>query len=339
MERKVKMVSMQGATIVGTGSAVPQKIITNEDLASLVDTSDEWIKTRTGIQERRVVEDHIPVSELCAEAAHKALQDAKVEATSIDLIIVATITPDMVFPATACIVQEKIGAPYAGAFDISAGCTGFIYALSVANQFIINGTYETILVIGAETLSKIVDWQDRSTCILFGDGAGAVVLQKAPLGKGVLSSYLGSDGSGAHLLNVPAGGSQLPTSQETILARQHFLKMSGSDVFKFAVRIMGEAALKALEKCGKTKEDIDYLIPHQANIRIIDAAVKRLNLPLDKVHINLDRYGNTSAASVPVALDEAVRSGRIKNGDIVVLVAFGGGLTWGANVINWYKQS
>jgi len=333
------MSELRGATIVGTGSAVHQRVITNDDLAQIVDTSDEWIKTRTGISERRIVESDVPVSELCIEAAQKALLNAKTKPEELDLIIVATITPDKIFPSTACIVQEKIGARKAAAFDLSAACTGFIYALEVANQFIVSGTYNTVLVIGAETLSKIVDWQDRSTCILFGDGAGAAVLKKAPPGKGILSTYLGADGSGADLLHVPAGGSKLPASLDTVEGKLHYIRMNGSEVFKFAVRIMAEAALKALEKCNKSKEEIDYLIPHQANIRIIEAALKRLNLSSDKVHINLQHYGNTSAASVPVALDEAVRSNKIKNGDIILLVAFGGGLTWGASVIEWYKDT
>jgi len=333
------MASLQGATIVGTGSAIPPKIITNDDLTKQVDTNDEWIRTRTGILERRVVEQDVPVSELCVEAARKALKNADTGPDEIDLIIVATITPDMVFPATACIVQEKLGALNAAAFDLSAACTGFIYALSVAKQFIACGTYDTVLVIGAETLSKFVDWQDRSTCILFGDGAGAAVLKAAPENRGILSCYLGADGSGADLLQIPAGGSKLPASIDTVLNRMHYLKMNGNEVFKFAVRIMAEASLKALEKCHKTTKDIDYLIPHQANIRIIDAALKRLNLPPEKVHLNLQHYGNTSAASVPIALDEAIRAGKIRNGDLVLLVAFGGGLTWGASVIEWFKEN
>jgi 3-oxoacyl-[acyl-carrier-protein] synthase-3 len=338
-ERKHKMLDLNGVTITGTGSAIPEKVVTNEDLTKLVNTSDEWIRTRTGISERRVVEDHTPVSELCVEAAKKALLDAKISSEEIDLIIVATITPDMPMPGTACIVQEKLGAVNAAAFDLAAACTGFVYALSTGMQFIAAGTYKTVLVIGADTLSKLVDWQDRSTCILFGDGAGTVVLQKAPLGKGILSVHLGSDGSGGNLLYVPAGGSLLPASQDTVAKGSHFIKMNGNEVFKFAVRTIAEATAKALKKCNKTIDDIDYFIPHQANIRIIEAAIKRLKLSPDKVHINLQHYGNSSAASVPVALDEAAREGKIKNGDTILLVAFGGGLTWGASVIQWYKKS
>ncbi|WP_227766724.1 beta-ketoacyl-ACP synthase III [Zhaonella formicivorans] len=331
------MSSVRGVAIVGTGSAVPERVLTNDDLAKMVDTNDEWIRTRTGICERRIADANTATSDLCVLAAKRAIADAGISPGELDLIIVATVTPDMMFPATACLVQDRIGATKAGAFDLSAGCSGFLYGLATGSQFIAAGLYEKVLVIGAETLSKITDWEDRSTCVLFGDGAGAVVLQSAPAGAGVLSVHLGAAGSGGDLLTLPAGGSRRPTTAETVAKREHYIHMSGNEVFKFAVKVMGEASLKALEKCNKTKEDIDFLIPHQANIRIIEAAVKRLNLSPDKVYINLDRYGNTSAASVPVALDEAVKAGKVKKGDVVLLVAFGAGLTWGASVIEWSK--
>lgn len=331
------MTNRPGVAIVGIGSAMPERIVTNEDLTRIVDTSDEWIRTRTGICQRRIADEQTATSDLCVTAAARALADAGISAEELDLIIVATVTPDMLFPATACLVQDRIGAKNAGAFDLSAGCSGFIYGLATGSQFIAGGLYNTVLVVGAETLSKIVDWQDRNTCVLFGDGAGAAVLKRAPEGRGILAFHLGSDGSGGDLLSIPAGGSRLPASAQTIAKRQHYLQMSGNEVFKFAVKVMAEASVKVLEKCNKTKEDIDFLIPHQANTRIIDAAVKRLGLSGDKVYVNLDRYGNTSAASVPVALDEAVKEGQIKKGDIIVLVAFGAGLTWGASVIEWLK--
>ncbi|MDS1029908.1 beta-ketoacyl-ACP synthase III [Bacillota bacterium LX-D] len=331
------MESIQGITIIGTGSSVPEKVLTNDELAQKVETNDEWIRTRTGICERRIADQYTATSDLCVSAAQKAIADAAISPEEIDLIIVATITPDRIFPSTACFVQERIGAKKASAFDLSAACSGFIYALSVASQFIATSFYKTVLVIGAETLSKIVDWEDRSTCILFGDGAGAAVLRSNPMGKGILSFYLGSDGSGAEHLFIPAGGSLKPASIETVTNREHYIRMNGNEVFKFAVKIMSEASLKVLEKCGKTKDDLDFLIPHQANIRIIEAARKRLNLPPEKVYVNLDRYGNISAGSIPVALDEAVKEGKINKGDLVLLVAFGAGLTWGACVLEWNK--
>lgn len=336
-ERKMPMNNVRGVTIVGIGTALPEKILTNDDLTKMVDTSDDWIKSRTGICQRRIVDENTATSDLCVVAAERALEDAGISAEELDLIIVATYTPDMLIPATACLVQDRIGAKNAGAFDLSAGCSGFLYGLATGSQFIASGTYETVMVIGADTVSKILDWEDRSTCVLFGDGAGAVVLKSSPVNTGILSIYLGSDGSGAELLHLPAGGSRLPASQETIKSRQHYMRMNGKEVFKFAVKVMGEAALKALDKCGLTKEDIDFLVPHQANYRIIEAAIKRLNLTPEKVYVNLDRYGNTSGASVPVALYEALKEGKIKRGDIVVLVAFGGGLSWGASVIKWTK--
>jgi len=320
--------------ILGTGSYVPEQVVTNKDLEKIVDTTDEWIVTRTGISERRKAESHIATSDMSVLAAEKAIEAAGIKPEDIDLIIVATITPDMLFPSTACLIQEKIGAAKASAFDLSAACTGFIYGLSVASQFIATGMYKYVLVVGAEILSRILNPADRSTLILFGDGAGAAVL--GPVEEnGFLSFELGADGSGANLLYQEAGGSRVPASTESVQAGKHYLTMFGNDVFKFAVRIMGEASVKALDKAGLTREDIDYLVPHQANIRIVDAAVKRLELPADKVYVNLNKYGNMSGASIPVALDEAVRNNKIKKGDTVLLVGFGAGLTWGSCVLRW----
>lgn len=321
--------------IIGTGSYVPEQIVTNKDLEKIIDTNDEWIVTRTGISERRRAESHMATSDMSVFAAQKAIETAGITPQDIDLIIVATITPDMIFPSTACLIQERLGAVKASAFDLSAACTGFIYGLSVASQFIATGMYKYVLVVGAETLSRILNPTDRNTLILFGDGAGAAVLGSVEAGSGFLSFELGSDGSGANLLYQEAGGSRVPASLETVEKGKHYVVMYGNDVFKFAVRIMGEASLKALEKAGLTKECVDYLVPHQANIRIVDAAVRRLQLPTDKVYINLDKYGNMSGASIPVALDEAYRNKKIKKGDRVLLVGFGAGLTWGASVLRW----
>lgn len=323
--------------ITGTGSYLPEKELTNFDLENMVDTTDEWIKTRTGISKRRVVEDNIATSDLATEAAKRAIDNAGLSSEDIDLIIVATVTPDMAFPSTACIVQKNIGAKNAAAFDIEAACSGFIYGITIGEQFIKSGVYKNVLVIGAETLSKIINWKDRNTCVLFGDGAGAAILQPVKEGYGILSSSLGADGSSGDYLTQPAGGSRIPASIETVANNLHYVQMDGSEVFKFAVRIMAKSTLQAIESSGLKLNDIDYMIPHQANIRIIEAAAKRLNLDMDKVYVNLNNYGNMSAASVPVALDEAVRKGNIKTGDIVTLVAFGGGLTWGSSVIRWYK--
>lgn len=323
--------------IIGTGSSLPDKVVTNNDMEKMVDTNDEWIRTRTGICERRISDENTATSDLSTAAALKALESAGLKPEDIDLIIVATVTPDMAFPSTACIVQKNLGAYNASAFDIEAACSGFVYGLAIAESFVKTGYYRHVLVIGAETLSKITDFTDRNTCVLFGDGAGAVVVSEVPENYGILSTYIGADGRGGDLLKMPAGGSRLPASEETVRNRLHYIKMDGSEVFKFAVRIMEEAAEKALEKCGMNKEDIDYLIPHQANIRIIDAAVRRLKISNDKVYVNVDKYGNMSAASVAIALDEANRDGFLKDGDIVVLVGFGGGLTWGSAVLRWRK--
>jgi len=326
---------LQNVTILGTGSCLPEKIISNYDLEKLVDTSHDWIVTRTGIHNRRIVDDFTATSDLATEAAKKALEMANVKAEELDLIIVATVTPDMAFPSTACIVQSNLGAYKAAAFDLEAACSGFLYGLSVGQQFISTGTYKYVLVIGAETLSKILNWSDRNTCVLFGDGAGAVVLGPTNENKGILSTYLGADGESGKFLTQPAGGSRMPATIETVEKNLHTVQMDGSEVFKFAVRIMGKAAEEALELCDLSVDDIDYLVPHQANIRIITAAAKRLKLPIEKVYVNLNSYGNMSSASIPVALDEAVKEGKINDNDIVVLVGFGGGLTWGSCVIKW----
>ena len=329
------MNKLKRAGIIGTGSCLPDRIMTNLEFEKTVDTSDEWIKSHTGICERRVSDEKTATSDLSTTAALRALENANLKPEDIDLIVVATVTPDMVFPSTACLVQKNIGAVNAAAFDLEAACTGFLYGLAVAENFVMTGYYKNVLVIGAETLSKVCDPTDRNTCVIFGDGAGAAVVSAVSEEYGILSTYMGADGGGGDLLKIPAGGSRMPTTVESIQEGQHFIKMDGGKVFKFAVKIMGEAAEKALEKCGLEKEDIDFLIPHQANIRIIDSAVKRLKISEEKVYVNIDKYGNMSAASVAVALDEANRKGLLKDGDIAVLVAFGGGLTWGAAVLKW----
>lgn len=327
--------TLRSVGIVGTGSYLPETIVTNYDFHNTIETDHEWIVSRTGIEERRKVSSDQAASDLGAEAGRKALADAGISAEEVDLIILATVTPDMLFPATACIIQEKIGAKKAAAIDIEAACSGFLYGLAIGSQFIQTGMYDTVLVISSEVLSNVLNYEDRNTCVLFGDGAGAAVLRPVAEGEGILSFHLGSDGSGAELLKIPAGGSKQPTSLETIKNRLHTIQMSGNDVFKFAVRVMGEASIKVLEKAGLSKEDVDFLVPHQANVRIVDAALKRLGLNNDKVYVNLNKYGNMSGASIPVALDEALKEGKIKKGDIVVLVGFGAGLTWGSCAIRW----
>ena len=326
---------LKRAGIIGTGSCLPARVMTNQEFESFIDTSDEWIRSHTGICERRIADSDIATSDLSAEAAVRALDNAGLKPEDIDLIIVSTVTPDMMFPSTACLVQDKIGAVNAAAFDLGAACTGFLYGLTVAQNFVAAGYYKNILVIGAETLSKIADYSDRNTCVLFGDGAGAAVVSEVPEEYGILSTCIGADGSGGDLLKLPAGGSRIPASAESLRDRLHYIKMDGSKVYRFAAKAMEMAAETALKKCGLDKSDISYLIPHQANIRIIDSAVKRLKISEDKVYINIDKYGNMSAASVAVALDEASRKGLLKDDDIIVLVSFGGGLTWGSAVIKW----
>ncbi|RBP41128.1 beta-ketoacyl-ACP synthase III [Garciella nitratireducens] len=324
-----------GVIITGTGHYVPERVLTNYDLEKMVDTSDEWITTRTGIKERRIASENESTSTLATKAARRALDSAGISPEEIDLILVATATPDMLFPSVSCLVQDQLGAVNAAAFDIEAACTGFIYALTIAQQFIITDFYSKILVIGAETLSKITDYTDRNTCVLFGDGAGAVVLEKGEEGKGILTADLGADGTGGKLLRLPAGGSLHPASIKTVEKKMHYTKMDGKEVFKFAARNMASSAIKSLNKVNMNVKDIDYLIPHQANIRIIENAAKRLHLEKEKIYVNIDKYGNMSSASIPVALDEAVKGHFIKKDDTIVLVGFGGGLTWGSIVIKW----
>ena len=321
--------------VVGTGYYLPSRILRNSDLEKLVDTSDEWIRARTGIRERRIVSEHEAASDLAVNAGAEAMKSAAVNPDEIDLVIVATLSPDMLFPSTACIVQHKLGLKRAFAFDIEAACSGFLFALSIAEQYITNGTCKTVLVIGAEVFSRIVDWQDRNTCVLFGDGAGAVILQKAETGSGIISIRLGSDGSGADLLKLPAGGSRLKTSHETIKDRQHFIKMNGKEIYKFATTAVVKAIKAALDEQTISSAEIDLLIPHQANIRIIECIAEKLKIPMGKVFVNLDKYGNTSSASIPIALCEALEQNRIKKGDIIVFVGFGAGLTWGTAIIKW----
>lgn len=327
------------SSIIGTGSYMPEKVMTNEDISKFVDTSDEWITTRTGIKERRIAAADEATSDLASEAARRALAAAGVTAEEIQLIIVATVTPDMFFPSTACFVQKKIGASNAVCFDVSAACSGFLYALQVARHFINTGNRTTALVIGAEKLSSLVNWQDRNTCVLFGDGAGAVVIRRAEEGADapgrVLSTVMGSDGNLADLLKVPGGASFCPITPENVATRPNTIHMEGRETFKHAVTRMLEASQQALEMAGLTAADVSLVIPHQANARIIGAIAERLDLPPERVFMNLDKYGNTSAATIPVALDEANKAGRLKKGDVVLLVAFGGGFTWASSVVRW----
>lgn len=322
------------AGFLGTGSFLPENEVTNFDLEKIVDTNDEWIRSRTGIEARRIADDDVATSDLAYEAALIALKAANITAEEVDTIIVATITPDMSFPSTACILQDRLGAVNANAFDVSAACSGFVYGITIAKQFVEGGLSKNVLVIGAETLSKITDFTDRNTCVLFADGAGAAVIGPVTTG-GILAVDLGANGSGGKFLTQPAGGSRMPASQETLDNRLHYIKMDGSEVFKFAVRIMAKSSQAVIDKAGWLLEDIDYLVPHQANIRIINSAGKKLKLPIEKVHVNLHKFGNTSSASVAIALDEAVRSNKVKRGDKIVLVAFGGGLTWGALAVEY----
>lgn len=321
--------------IAGIGSYAPERVLTNQELEKIVDTTDEWIMTRSGIRERHIAAEGQATSDLGVEAARAALADAGLAPGDVDLIIVATASPDMLFPSTACQLQHKLGARKVMAFDISAACSGFIYALEVGRQFVASGSHETVLVVGADKLSAITDWTDRATCVLFGDAAGAVVLRHAPGRRGILSTLLGADGSQKEVLNVPAGGSAMPATEQTVRDRMHCIRMSGREVFKLAVNAMLGAAREAMAKSGLSLDEIACVIPHQANMRIIEAISDRLGVGMDRFHVNLQQYGNTSAASIPVALDEAVKAGRVKRGDNVLLVAFGGGLTWGSAVLQW----
>ncbi|KAF0133952.1 MAG: 3-oxoacyl-acyl-carrier-protein synthase III [Candidatus Saganbacteria bacterium] len=316
--------------IIGTGSEVPQKIVTNDDLSKTIDTSDEWIRTRTGIRERRVSDEKTATSDLAFAAARKAMSAANFDPEKLELIIVATCSPDTLFPSTACILQSKLKASSAAAFDLSAACSGFNFALSTAQAYIESKMYNNVLVVGADTLTKYLDWSDRSTCVLFGDGAGAVLLEKTEEEKGVLASYIKAKGDGGNHLVMPGGGSRDPEEKSG-----RFIRMDGKEVFKFAVKALEESVVKVLEKANLSLGSMDLLIPHQANMRIIEHVVKKFSLPEKKVYVNLMKYGNTSAASIPLALDEAVREGRIKPKDIVVLSGFGAGLTYGSNIICW----
>lgn len=311
-----------GVGFLGLGHYVPPKVVTNHDLEKIVDTNDEWIRTRTGIEERRIADDDMKTSDMAFHAAASALEDANVKAEELDLILVATVTPDTPFPSIACMIQEKLGAVNAASMDVSAACSGYIYSLTTAKQFIETKTYKKILVVGVEKLSKITDWTDRSTCVLFGDGAGAAVLGEVSEGRGILAHELGSDGTGGkHLYEDP----------------NNHIFMNGREVFKFAVRKMPEASVNVIEKAGLKKEDVDYLIPHQANIRIMEAARQRLGISEDRMNQSIKKYGNTSAASIAIALSESFKEGKIKDDDIIVLVGFGGGLTWGSMAIRWGK--
>lgn len=327
----------QGRTcsIIAVGSYLPERVLRNADLEKMVDTTDEWIVTRTGIRERRIAGPGECTSDLATKAATLAMQRAGVTADQIDLIIVATISPDMGFPATACLVQQKLGAKRAAAFDLEAACSGFIYALEVGQQFIMSRTYNTVLVVGAEKLSSIVNWQDRNTCVLFGDGSGAAILQNRPSAHGLLTVCMGADGGKCDLISMPGGGSRNPASMQTVVSGMHYLRMDGKETFKNAVNAMCTAAREALQRCEIDISQIKCIIPHQANRRIIDAVSDRLGAKPEQVFVNLEKYGNTSAASVAIALDEAVQCGRIQRGDLVLMVAFGAGLTWGAAVIEW----
>jgi 3-oxoacyl-[acyl-carrier-protein] synthase III len=323
------------AHITGWGMAVPARVLTNEDLEKMVDTNDEWIQSRTGIRERHIVNDEESTASLAKDAALNALRVANLNPTDVELIIVSTSSPEHIFPATACLVQDQIGASHAGAFDLSAACSGFIYALNMATQAIRSGSVKNALVIGAETLSRFVNWEDRNTCVLFGDGAGAFVLQSGDEPGGVLSAVMRSDGSGANLLTVPAGGSRLPTSSETLLHKQHTIHMNGREVFRFATRVMAQATKEVIAAAQLQLEDIQLVIPHQANLRIIEAAMRGLDIPKDQCFINIERYGNTSTASIPIATCEAIQQGRLHTGDNTVFVGFGAGLTWGAALVRW----
>ena len=327
--------ALRSVSIIGTGSYLPEKVLTNEDLSRIVDTNDEWITTRTGIKERRVAAKDEYTSDMAAKAALKAIEQANISPEEINLILVATATPDMLFPATACFVQKKIGATGAACLDISAACAGFLFGIEIAEQFITSHTYDTVLVIGADKLTSITNWTDRNTCVLFGDAAGAAILRHRGGSHGVISTYIGSDGQYSDILFMPGGGSRCPITRENVDLNLATIHMSGKEVYKQAVTAMVSAAQKAVEQAGLSVQDIACVIPHQANLRIIEGIADRLDIPLERFYVNLDRYGNTSAAAVAVALDEANRTGRIKPGDYILMVVFGGGLTWASTVIEW----
>jgi len=324
--------------ILGMGHALPSKILTNEELEKMVDTSEEWIIERTGILERRIADTHTATSDLSYQAALMAIERSGIRAEELDLIIVGTATPDMLFPSTACIVQEKLGAWNAAAFDLAAGCTGFVYGLTVAEKFLQSPQYEYALVIGGEVLSRITDYTDRNTCVLFGDGAGAAVLGKGSGKSGIINTYLGADGKGGKYLHLPAGGSARPASFETVEERLHFIRMNGNEIFRFATRITVEVSKKLLEMSGLNYKDVDIFIPHQSNLRIIKTAMKRMNIPAEKTVVNLQKFGNMSAACIPVSLSMAEQEGRLKPGDLVLMVAFGAGLTYGGALVRWGRN-
>lgn len=322
--------------ILGTGSYLPERVVTNDEMAELVDTSDEWIQTRTGIRQRRFAAEGEHTSHMATAAARRAIEDAKIDPSEIDLILVATMTPDMPFPSTACLVQSQLNLPQCTAFDIQAACTGFVYGLNIATSMLQSGNYNKALVIGSEKLSGILDFEDRATCVLFGDGAGAAILGRCDTpGVGIIGGIGGADGSNPEVLCQPGGGSATPATTDSLTDRQHFLKMNGKEIFKQAVRVMGQASTDLLKKTGVDSKNLDLIIPHQANLRIIDSLTKRLDVPAGSVFINLQDYGNTSAASVGIALDEARRAGRIQSNHQILLVAFGAGLTWGASMVKW----
>ncbi|NQY32856.1 MAG: ketoacyl-ACP synthase III [Coraliomargarita sp.] len=327
----------KSVVILGTGSYAPENVVSNDDMAKRVDTSDEWIRTRTGIGERRFASADEHTSDLACKAAERAIEAAGIDRSEIDLVVVATMTPDMPFPSTACLVQSKLGLPNVTAFDSQAACSGFVYGINIVSGMLLSGRYKKALLIGAEKMSGILDFEDRTTCVLFGDGAGAAILSlEETADAGVLGCVCGADGSNPELLCQPGGGSAVPPTHESLDAHQHFLKMNGKEIFKLAVRVMGAASTEILEQHGVDSEDLTLVIPHQANMRIIESIKKRLGIPEEKFHNNLERFGNTSAASIPLALDEAYREGRIKSGDLVLLVAFGAGLTWGSTLIKWH---
>lgn len=324
-------------SITGIGANVPERVMTNDELSKLVDTSDEWIVVRTGIRERRIAREDEALSDMAMPAARAALEQAGVDPADLDLVIVATVTPDMAFPATAAIMADELGATEAAAYDLSAGCTGFMYAVAQAYGMLAGGICRRALVVGGDVLSKIVDWSDRTTCVVFGDGAGAVVLERVEQG-GFMGFELGADGSGGMQLYLPAGGSRAPTTAETVAEQGHFVHMNGREVFKFATRVLVASAQKLLDRLGLTVDDVDLYVPHQANVRIIKHAVERLGIPEEKVVVNVDRYGNTSSGSIPLALADAVRDRRVEKGDIVLMTGMGAGLTWGSGVIEWTEE-
>lgn len=321
--------------IVGTGSFVPDRVLSNADLEKMVETSDEWITTRTGIKERRIAPPEMAATDLAQPAAERALADAGITAKDLDGIIVATVTPDQMFPSTGCLLQARLGATQAWSFDLSAACSGFLYSLRMAQGMIASGQADTILVVGSELLSRLTNWEDRTTCILLADGAGAAVLRPGDEQHRIIECNLGADGSYGSLIEMPAGGSRIPASEESVRAKLHTVHMKGNEVYKMGVRGMADVCLKVLDMAGYATTDVDLLVPHQANLRIIEATAKRLEIPMEKVFTNIQKYGNTSAASVPLALDEARRAGRLKDGNLVMVVVFGGGLTWGAALVRW----